>query len=661
MRSRSVVDRPGRVPWSISACPTQVTPVRSISNHVQDVEPSSSRRPEPGLGKFKRRPLGDEGAYIAVPEPGRMYLAGTTIPAVGAKYVQRPDGLLVPQALARAPQPLDLIRTYVTYSELFGYPPPSEYVVEALGAVPRTEFVRGVAGLLGVYERIGASRPEIDRALADRWFKEPAIGLIRGLLGERATLVAPQTLLLLMQFALVRSHEVPDADATPHPLPALILAVQEGLGGIRDADESNVFTGDTRSALFRQVVAGHHFGSTDDEATTMAHHHQRWSHLSGTHAGDPRAVDLSKAFHAATGVEKDDFTAVGLAIWAHCETHHSYPIPAAAFDSFNLAPEVVRDSLALMSRSVEEFRSLILAIPTDFQTEWSFDILRRFPLLRLDDGSVLVLSKNLLIDRIYGWLPLFDVIEGLKSARRRKDADRVEGWFRHLCELDALENIRSLAGSRLYAEDAIQSAFGTAVLNADAVIEYPDAFVVVEIGTRQLSRSTVVATTPEGLEADLKRGVDEKAAQLDATITELIADESRLTGRPARARRRYLAVLVLTEGFPVNPMTSTAIRERLAASGLLADPRIGPLHVIDQEELDMAEAIAEGGGPSFLELLEQHEPSNLGSSSFKDWLILERGAGAGPRRPTRLEALRQDAWQPAIDRLRKPAGGAAEE
>ena len=625
------------------------------------MEPRSSRRPEPGLGQFKRRPPGDEGTYIAVPEPGRAYLAGTTIPAIGARYVRRPDGLIVPEAVARGPQPLDLIRTYVTYSELFGYAPPQDYVVEALRAVPRTEFVRGLATLLGAYEQIGASRPAIDRALTDAWFKEPAIGLIRGLLGERATLVAPETLLLLMQFALVGSSEEPDADATPHPLPALILALQEGLGGARDANESNVFTGDTRSALFRQVVAGHHFGSTDDEATTIAHHHQRWSRLSGAHAGDARAVDLNEVFHEATGVEKDDFTAVGLAIWAFCETHDAYPIPATAFASFKLTPEIVRDSLALMSRSADEFRDLIVAIPADLQTEWSFDTLRQYPLLRLDDGSVLVLSKNLLIDRIYGWLPLFDVIGGLKSARRRKDADRAEGWFRHLCELDALENIQSFAGSRLYAEDAIQMAFGTAVRNADAAIEYADAFVVLEIGTRQLSRATVVATTPEGLEADLKRGIDEKAAQLDATITELIADESRLTGRPARTRRRYLAVLVLTEGFPVNPMTSAAIRERLAAGGLLADPRIGPLHVIDQEELDMAEAIAEEGGPSFLELLEEHERSNLGNSSFKDWLILERGAGVGPRRPTRLEAVRKEAWQPAIDRLRESGTGEAEE
>jgi hypothetical protein len=217
----------------------------------------------------------------------------------------------------------------------------------------------------------------------------------------------------------------------------------------------------------------------------------------------------------------------------------------------------------------------------------------------------------------------------------------------------------NLAGpSRFYGEDAIQRAFGTVVQNADAAIEYADAWVVVEIGTHQLTRATVVAGSPDALESDLKFGIDKKAAQLDATIRELIGDESRLTGQSPQGRRRYVPVLVLVEGFPVDPMTTTAIRERLRAAGLFAEARIGPMHIVDQEELDMLEAIAEDGGPSLLQLLEDHERSSLADSGLKNWLILERGRGTGPRRPRRLEAVRREAWQPALDRLRKQGEGA---
>jgi hypothetical protein len=564
---------------------------------------------------------------------------------------------MVPESVARAPQPIDLIQAYATYSELFGFPPEPNYVVEALTAVPRDGFILGCAALLGIYEKLGASRGDIDRQLADMWFKGAAVGRIRELLRDNGTLVAPQTLLLLMQFALVRSPVVPDPKAQPRPLPALILATQELLGSSADEEET-VFTGDTHSALFRQIVASHDFGAAEDVATTIAHHHQRWVRLARDHASETGAVDLDSAFREATGVDKDDFTAVALAIWAYCETHASYPIPATALDSFSIPREVVDRALRLIARTADEFRALIVNIPPEFRTEWSFDVLRRYPLLRLSNGDILVLSKGLLIQRLYGWLPIFDLTSGLKAAGRKKEAERAESWLRHLCEVDALTGLTNLAGStRFYGEDAIQRAYGTLVQNADAAIEYADAWVVLEIGTHQLTRATVVAGSPDALESDLKLGIDEKAAQLEATIRELIADESRLTGQSPLRRRRYVPVLVLAQGFPVNPMTTTAIRERLRVAGLFADPRIGPLHIVNQEELDMAEAIAEDGGPSLLQLLEDHERSSLANSGLKNWLILDRGRGIGPRRPRRLEAVRNDAWQPALDRLRKQGAG----
>lgn len=621
------------------------------------MKPRIPRRRQLDPRQFRTRPLGDEGDYIAKLEAGRAYFDGTTIPAVGSRYVERPDGLLVPETATRGPQAIDLIKTYVTYSEVIGIPPYPNYIVDALAAVRRYDFVLWCARLLGAYEKLTADRAKIDNNLMNAWFSDSGRERITPLLREHATLVAPQALLLLMQLALLRSPDEPAKGSRPQPWPAVILALQEGLGSDGDEAESNVFTGDPHSALFRFVVASHHFGSTQNVATTVAHHQQRWKRLAEAHAADVGAVDLHAAFKEATDVDKDDFTAVALAIWAHCETHDAFPIPAAALDAINLPRPVIDAVLTIISATVDEFGAQIESLPPDYQTEWSFDALRRFPILRLETGDLLVLSKNLLIDRIYGWLPIFDLREGFKAAGRARDAERAYGWFRHLCELDALEGIEQLAGERLYRSDAIQAAFGIDDRNADAAIEYPDAWVVVEIGTHQISRATAVATTPQGLENDLKHGIDEKAAQLDATIRELIADESRLTNRAALPRRRYVPVLVLTEGFPVNPLTTTAIKERLTRAGLFQDPRVVPLHILDQEELDMAEAIGEGDGTSLLQLLEAHERSNLSTSAFKDWLILERGRGTGPRRSTRLDEVRKEAWRPAQERLRGgPAG-----
>lgn len=63
----------------------------------------------------------------------------------------------------------------------------------------------------------------------------------------------------------------------------------------------------------------------------------------------------------------------------------------------------------------------------------------------------------------------------------------------------------------------------------------------------------------EALEKDLERGVIKKVGQIDSTISQLIRNETPLTGHAGMPRRRYVALLVVTKGFPVNPMTMTAI------------------------------------------------------------------------------------------------------
>lgn len=267
---------------------------------------------------------------------------------------------------------------------------------------------------------------------------------------------------------------------------------------------------------------------------------------------------------------------------------------------------------------------------------------------------MVVLSKRLLVERLFGWLPIFDVIEGLKVAKRAKDAKRAKGWLAKLCEADATESLRSLAGSRLYGQEAIQAAYGTDDhQNADAVVEYPDAFVIVEIETHQLKRETVVGGKPDALESDLRTGIVEKAEQLQSTISDLVANETALTGRVPVPRRRYIAVLVLTEGFPVNPMTMSAARSRLEKSGLLTDEKVGPLHVLSQEELDIAEAICEETGETFLDLLEAHERSSMREMHFKNWVLTDVNRRNPPNRPTRLESARDAFWSIAVERLRR--------
>lgn len=590
-------------------------------------------------------------------------MRGSIVPLLPAGYVQRPSGVFVPESAVRGPTPIDLITTYVTAEEIFDQRLGLEFVRYVLPQVSRASLLRWCAELLGFYEALGASRKEIDKALVEHWqFREPVAERLRTELKNNRTLVTPQAILLLAQFALVLCPDEAAKDAEVPRFAVLAFAIQDALGQQRDErekPEDHTFSGDTASTLFREVISNQDFNAWTDEGTLLARHHLHWEKLPAEAQDRPGRVDLVELFEEATGVSKDIFTAVGTAIWAAVEVHRRYPLAISDLGLLRLERAEIAAALKLFAATPEDLAAGITNRAERLHTEWSFDVLRRYPVVRLDDENMIVLSKRLLLQRIFGWVPMFDLISGLKAQGRDADAARADNWFRAMCEIDGLTSLRNImppAGGarRMYEEGQIQAAFGTAAPSADAALDYGNAWVVSEVSTRHLTRDSIVAGDAEALARDFQLGIEKKVEQIDTTIRGLMDDESRLTGYPAVPRRRYVAMLVVTEGFPTNPMTRVTIRERLKARGLLTDARIGPLHILDQEELNMAEAIVEQGGPSLLQLLEEHERSNLRGSGFKDWLIMERGTRPG--RPKRIEGPYERAWRPVLDRVREAMG-----
>lgn len=617
---------------------------------------------------FLRRVEGDEGNWIAVPNPSLRYWQGSTVPIVGAReFTTLPSGIIVPAQAAAPPQPIDLIQVFLTAEEAFGRRLGLEYVEHEVRQIARDRLLVRSAVLLGAYEKMQADRRAIDEQLIPNWFTEPTATKVRTALQGNRRLLAPQALMMLMRYAIALSPNQPEEDRIGR-FPALLLAIQDDLGGRgqRDAsDEPVTFDGDTGSVLFREIVQNQAFHASVDSGTMLARHDLHWNVLPERMKDDPRRVDLVSLFLEATGVPFDDFVAVGLALWAIVEMRGFYPVSREALN-LKLAPERVEAALALFSRTADEMRESDVRHDAEFGAQWSFDTFRRFPVVRMGDGQLLVLSKDLLLQRLFTWLPMYDLLNGLagRGPDGRHTGEQALQWFRTIAEAEAMESLINLMPpvggvQRFYGEADIQAAFGTTVKNADAALEYPDAWVVVEISTRHLSRQSVSGGSAQALDKDIDRGVMKKVEQIDSTITELIRDEGRLTKRSAMPRRRYAAVLIVTEGFPVNPMSMTAIHGRVAASGLLRDPRIGPVHILDQEDLNIVEAIAESGGPSLLQLLQEHEAGNLKNMDFKSWLIVERGLEA--KRPRRIAGPYENAWRPVLAVAKRAMEGGADE
>ena len=245
-----------------------------------------------------------------------------------------------------------------------------------------------------------------------------------------------------------------------------------------------------------------------------------------------------------------------------------------------------------------------------------------------------------------------------KPAGHRKLAGQAESTLRHLSEVYVSEVLHRITGDegttrRVYDDAELKAAYtaqGQRI--ADAAIDYPGTWIVIEVTTSQLRREAATAVPGESQIEDIDKLLEE-LDQIDATITALRRDEAALTGTAATAVRRYLPLLVLPEGFPVNPVTLTVIRERARARGLLQAPDTDPVEIVDIEELEMIEGIQEESGPSLLDILRGKQSGSLRNSAVRDHIF--HVLRLHPSRPARHSDLLEAALKPLADALPRPS------
>jgi hypothetical protein len=172
---------------------------------------------------------------------------------------------------------------------------------------------------------------------------------------------------------------------------------------------------------------------------------------------------------------------------------------------------------------------------------------------------------------------------------------------------------------------------------------------VFEVTSSRLTRPSVASTSAERLDEDFTK-LAEKVRQLDDTITSLRVRETALTGLPISSpRRRYFPVLVLTEGFPVNPVTLTILRPRAEETGLLRGDDVAELEVVDGVEREMLEGAAFGEA-TVLDALEAKGRASLHRANMRDFLLREHHFRT--RTPDRVSQLAQLAYDIALRAVR---------
>jgi hypothetical protein len=372
-------------------------------------------------------------------------------------------------------------------------------------------------------------------------------------------------------------------------------------------------------------------------------------------------VDLQRTYAEVVGAPLGDVLVVGMSLWAH-GLSGSPGVPPDYFAALQWSQQRLTAALRPFTTDPVTLRAGLQADARGHGLPWGFDTIEQYPVVRLGDGSLLVLDPALLVRRLFGGLTVYDITAPLRDRGDRASRTRaaqVESCVRHLAEVYALELLQAITGrspaaQRVFDDPALRAAFARRGRRlADAVVDYGDAWVVVEVTTSKLTRGSVAAS-PAAISRDLDKLVG-KVEQLDSTIAALRAEEAALTGAPPRVARRFYPLLVVAEGFPVNPHSVELLRQRARHRGLLTEADTAPLEVVDTVELSMLQAVAEQYGITMRDVLAGKAEARLFRTSVRDYLLRE--CGYQPRRPDRIAELMLTAHAMVLSAF--PAAGAA--
>ena len=588
-------------------------------------------------GRLGRRSRVAAPGQLIVLEPGRPYFQGSTAPVLNLQYAKTECGLLVPARVAAGPSPHESLRTYLTADEVIPFDVGAAYTLNWLSTADRSAVLVSCAQLLAGFDAIGSDWSSICIEVAKRVFREPLATKVQNLIRGGSVLWTPQAILVLASLALRVSQPV-GGSQDMGPLGLALLALQRDLSTLDEVAETDPSADDKRDHLYREVLRGQAFSAEVEEGVLLARHRLHWYDVPKAMTSHPSFVDLAATFEQATGVPLRDLEVLGLGLWTRSIEVSGSPIGLDYFRTLNWDPKRLVRTLSLFTASPDSLKTQLEEHQLQFGIQWSFDPMRRYP-VTIVGPNLLVLSPALLLERVFGWLPMFDLVRSLEAAGKEKLAARAETFHRFIREREALGTISRIVTApglapRLYEEPELKAAFGKKSKTADGVVDCGKTWVVVEVSTRHLQRASVLGGSLQALEEDLERGIEHKVRQIESTIRALVEDESRLTGLPAIDGRKFLPVMVITEGFPVNPMTYQVINDRLRSAHLLAAPNVAPLCIVDQQDLYFIEHSVESGEASLLDLLDGYGRGNLHAMPFLNWLILERKLEA--KRPRSL-------------------------
>jgi hypothetical protein len=533
---------------------------------------------------------------FAVFEEDRLYLKGTTIPALINHYFLHPSGLLLPKNIQFQLAPIDYAYRYIPLAEITNLPIPLETIVSTIEQYDRDDFVSACSKFADM------SHPSEGTSELEDLIKTEMPYLharVKGLLDTNHKYFGPQASLVLMKLTILKGS--PDKGLPKVNLSTFILlclAIQDFFSPSHP-ENSN-------ASLAMELPANYSIHRKLNPAYEYHQYELRWE------SEEPVSRRLKAVFEETCGYPSRslaDFVA-GLAMQTR-DLRMNFALEASHDeDSINMknALEKISCDIDSMSKKISD--------PTTPNFIWDFSAFHEFPVIKRSDGRYVVVENSLLVNRGLGWPLIYD-------SRPNK---RLVHEVSMLAEQQAKEMvIRALGDAwsdRIVDGSEIISVFGgNGIQSADLAIEFENAWVVLEISAFR-SPYRALAAESQRLYRELINQVADEAFQAVSTSEQFVQQslEPKLTFRNISAASRMYPIVVATEKFTTNPLTLCDIRQEIENRRGGRHPRIAPVEVINLEELETLLLLSSTYGLSIVSLLEEKSQGNFWSDSINNFL-----------------------------------------
>ena len=260
------------------------------------------------------------------------------------------------------------------------------------------------------------------------------------------------------------------------------------------------------------------------------------------------------------------------------------------------------------------------------------------PMLRLDDGSVVLLSPRALVS----WLSdgLEQRLEAIAARRgKRKQFRRLVGRVNehYAVELSRASVWSTAAAPRVSGDQIYMTTKGER-RSPDIAIDCGPDLVLIEVVSGRLHHHSRVSGHRSTIERDLDRLLVDKIDQLHARIKDTILEDEPQArrkrcdyfGRPRASWRHVYPVVVTTDDLLESWLLWGHLRKE-CSSDIDGDRRVQRLTILGMEGLELLMGMAEGGA-SITDVLSTKARSAFAEMELSQWVQRQPGAPA-ERRP----------------------------